>query len=242
VKAATEPSYSPRNSRGLQARKKELYFTKRNMTPKAKTMLRSAKMLIPQRNLSFNPKQSALLILDMQNYFLDSSSHAFIPSAPAIVANISRLYEAYVRMKLPVVFTRHLNTAQDAGLLAAWWKELIRESDPLSVIIPDLGHENQVVIKKSRYDAFLNSSLHEMLKKRNVKQLVIGGVMANVCCESTARSAFQKDYEVFFLVDGTAAYNERFHMASLLNLGFGFAELALTDDICKSIIELHETE
>src|SRR4030066_2578253 len=116
MKAAVEVSNSQRNSRGLQAKKKELYFTKRSMTPKAKTMLRSAKMLIPQRNLSFNPKKSALLILDMQKYFLDSSSHAFIPSAPAIVANISRLYEAYVRMKLPVIYTRHLNNTQDAGL------------------------------------------------------------------------------------------------------------------------------
>ncbi|MCJ7524142.1 MAG: cysteine hydrolase [Candidatus Aminicenantes bacterium] len=240
MKAAAEVSNSQRNRRSLKAKKKELYFTMTNMAPKAKTMLRFAKMLIPQRNLSFNPRQSALLILDMQKYFFDSSSHAFIPSAPAIVANISRLYEEYVRIKLPVIFTRHLNTTQDAGLLASWWKELIRESDPLSVIIPDLRHENQIVIKKSRYDAFMDSSLHEVLKKRNVKQLVIGGVMANVCCESTARSAFQKGYEVFFLVDGTAAYNERFHMASLLNLGFGFAELALTEDICKSIIELHE--
>ncbi len=137
MKAATTASNSQRNSRGLKAGKKELYFTKRNMTSKAKTMLRSAKMLVPQRNLSFNPKQSALLILDMQKYFLDGSSHAFIPSAPAIVANISRLCEAYVRMKLPVIFTRHLNTAQDAGLLTAWWKELIRENDPLSVIIPE---------------------------------------------------------------------------------------------------------
>ncbi|MCG2812802.1 MAG: cysteine hydrolase [Candidatus Aminicenantes bacterium] len=235
MKAATEASSSQGNRRGRKSKKKELYFTKTNMVPKAKTMLRYVKMLIPQRHLSFSPLESALLILDTQKYFFDRSSHAFIPSAPAIVANISRLCQTYAAMKLPVIFTRHLNSARDAGLMATWWKKLIKKDDPLSGIIPDLYDENQVVIKKTRYDAFMDSPLDEMLRKRHVKQLVIGGVMANVCCESTARSAFQKGYEVFFLVDGTAAYNERFHLASLLNLGFAFAELALTESICRKM-------
>ena len=235
MKAAAEASSSQGNRRSRKTKKKEQYFTMTNMAAKAKTMLRSAKMLIPHRHLSFSPLASALLILDMQNYFLDSSSHAFIPSAPAIVANISRLCQTYATMNLPVIFTRHLNSARDAGLMATWWKELIKAEDPLSGIIPDLHHENRIVIKKSGYDAFMDSPLHEILRKRNVKQLVIGGVMANVCCESTARSAFQKGYEVFFLVDGTAAYNERFHLASLLNLGFAFAELALTENICRKM-------
>ena len=173
----------------------------------------------------------------MQKYFLDHSSHAFIPSAPAIVSNVGRLCQAYTEMKLPVIFTRHLNSARDAGLMTLWWKELIQEEDPLSGLLPDFQGENPIVLNKSRYDAFMDSPLDEMLRKRHVKQLVIGGVMANVCCESTARSAFQKGYEVFFLVDGTAAYNESFHLASLWNLGFAFAELAMTEGICRKMKE-----
>jgi isochorismate hydrolase len=215
--------------------RKESYFAVTNISQKAETMLRSAQALVPRRHLSFSPRQSALLILDMQKYFLDSSSHAFIPSAPAIVPNVNGLYKWYVGMKLPVIFTRHLNSAQDAGLMAEWWKELIKEDDPLSEILPDLDTRNQIVVKKSRYDAFMDSSLDDMLRQMQVRQLVICGVMANVCCETTARSAFQKGYEVFFLVDGTAAYNERFHMASLLNLGFAFAELALSENICRNM-------
>lgn len=215
--------------------KKESYFTVANISQKAKTMLRSAKALVPRRHLSFSPRQSALLILDMQKYFLDRSAHAFIPSAPAIVSNINRLCQAYSRMNLPVIFSRHLNSAQNAGLLDGWWKELIKEDDPLSQILPEFNCGDQTVVKKSRYDAFMDSALDEMLRQMQVRQLVICGVMANVCCESTARSAFQKGYEVFFLVDGTAAYNERFHLASLLNLGFAFAELTLSENIYRKV-------
>lgn len=214
---------------------KETYFTTTNIAQKATAMLRSARALVPHRHLSFSPRRSALLVLDMQYYFLDSSAHAYIPSASAIVANISKLCLVYANKKLPVIFTRHLNSRRDAGLMASWWKGLITQDDPLSEILADFKSQEHSVLKKTRYDAFMDSPLDEMLKQLQVRQLVICGVMANVCCESTARSAFQKGYEVFFLVDGTAAYNERFHLASLLNLDFGFAELALSDDIFSKI-------
>lgn len=214
---------------------KETYFTMANIAQKATAMLQSTQALVPRSHFSYSPRQSALLVLDMQYYFLDSSAHAFIPSAPAIFPNIGKLCLVYAKNKLPVIFTRHLNSRQDAGLLAAWWKGLIKEDDPLSEIHADFNSQEHSVLKKTRYDAFMDSPLDEMLKQLQVRQLVICGVMANVCCESTARSAFQKGYEVFFLVDGTAAYNERFHLASLLNLGFGFAELALSDDILSKI-------
>ena len=46
--------------------------------------------------------------------------------------------------------------------------------------------------------------------------------MTHLCCETTARSAFVRGFDVFFLVDGTATYNIEFHMSSLLTLTHGF--------------------
>ncbi len=59
----------------------------------------------------------------------------------------------------------------------------------------------------------------------DVEQLVIGGVMAHLCCETTARAAFVRGYEVFFLIDGTATYTEEFHTGTLRNLAHGFSVL-----------------
>jgi isochorismate hydrolase len=56
-----------------------------------------------------------------------------------------------------------------------------------------------------------------------VEDLVISGVMTNMCAESTARDAYYRDYKVFFLADGTGSINEEMHLASLINLAFGFA-------------------
>jgi len=57
------------------------------------------------------------------------------------------------------------------------------------------------------------------------------GVMTHLCCETTARSAFIRGFKTYFTIDGTATYNEQFHMASLINLSHGFAIPVLIDDI-----------
>ncbi|MES0360330.1 MAG: isochorismatase family protein, partial [Anaerolineales bacterium] len=61
------------------------------------------------------------------------------------------------------------------------------------------------------------------------------GVMTHLCCETTARSAFVRGFEVFFVIDGTATYNEDYHMATLLNLAHGFTTPVLTKEVLKFI-------
>ena len=91
------------------------------------------------------------------------------------------------------------------------------------------------ILIKSQYDAFYKSSLQEILEQEGVDQVVIGGVMTHLCCETTARSAFVRGYEVFFLVDGTATYNSQYHQATLRNLAHGVAVLAAVDGLIREI-------
>ena len=56
-----------------------------------------------------------------------------------------------------------------------------------------------------------------------VEDIVITGIMTNMCCESTARDAYFRDYRVFFPAAGSSSITEEMHLASLLNLAFGFA-------------------
>jgi len=206
---------------------KERYFSQASIHQKARTMLQSIK----RRDLVFVPECSALLILDMQKYFLSASSHAFIPSAQAIIPLIAKLKEAYVAKGLPLIFTRHLNSPQNAGMMAKWWQDLIGEENPLSEIIDELDISSGMVLKKSQYDSFFETPLTDILRGKGVTQVVICGVMTHLCCETTARSAFVRGFEVFFTVDGTASYNERFHLATLLNLSHGFAVPALVEEL-----------
>ncbi len=207
------------------------YFTPESIRQKSREMLEGISILRARHDLTLTPRCSALLIIDMQRYFLDDSSHACIPAAKAIVPRIARLTQAYFEDDLPIVFTRHLNSDADAEMMSRWWGDLIREDDPASEIIPELDTCRGVVIEKSQYDAFHKTHLEEMLRQKGVTQVVICGVMTNLCCETTARSAFMRGFEVYFAIDGTATHTEAFHRATLLNLAHGFAIPVLTDEI-----------
>jgi isochorismate hydrolase len=56
-----------------------------------------------------------------------------------------------------------------------------------------------------------------------------------MCCESTARDAYYRDYRVLFLADGTGSISEEMHLASLLNLAFGFAYVTTGDAIAARL-------
>jgi len=220
---------------------KEQYFSSNTIDAKAVEMRQAAEKSAKHGNrFGFVPSRSALLVLDMQSYFLDDSSHAYVPSARAIIPRVATLITAFAALKLPIIFTRHINTAENAQLMSRWWRETITGDNPLSQIVPEVDQSKGKVIEKCQYDAFFKTIIDEFLHARDVRQVVISGVMTHLCCESTARSAFMRGYEVFFLVDGTATYNESFHQASLTNLSHGFAEMKLVSEILDSLQSGHD--
>ena len=214
---------------------KQTYFTSDSIHQKAGEMLAELVDFRQKRAHPFMPEVSALLVLDMQKYFLQADSHAYIPSAPAIVPGINSLVQSYAGQGLPVVFTQHVNTTQDAGMMGNWWFDLITESSSLSQISTELDLSSGILIRKSQYDAFYQSDLAELLRAPAVTQVVICGVMTHLCCETTARSAFVRGFEVFFTIDGTATYRENFHRATLLNLAHGVATPVLVDEILAQL-------
>jgi nicotinamidase-related amidase len=211
---------------------REAYFTASTLREKSLGMLPRAS---GSRRIEFVPEDSALLVIDMQNVFLDPTSHAFIPAAVPIVPKIKALMEAYRRRGLPIIFTRHANTRENAALMGTWWRSLIPAGSPESDIIAELDDSGAMVVDKIQYDAFYRTALDAMLRSAGVRQLVITGVMTHLCCETTARSAFVQGYAVFLPVDGTAAYTEEQHRATLISGSHGFAVPVLADTILEQM-------
>lgn len=216
---------------------KETYFTSQNIKNVSENIIKD--ILGYQRNsrLSFIPDRSVLLVLDMQNFFLNKDSHAYIPSAPAIIENIKTLIHYYHKRRLPVIFTRHVNIDNDAKMMKKWWKSLIDPENEESEIISSLDTADSKIFLKKQYDAFYETELEEYLINNNCEQLVVTGVMTHLCCETTIRSAFMRGFTVFFPIDGTATYNLEFHKSSCLNLSHGFAVCTLSKNIGKKYEE-----
>ena len=140
---------------------KESYFNAQNIDQKAAEISQGLPTYRENPRIPFSLRSSALLILDMQRYFLEPSSHAFVPSARAILPGIQALVQAYNKQKLPIIFTRHTNTEQDAGIMKRWWRDLIQENTPFSKLAAELDPTKGTVVRKSQYDAFYQTTLEE---------------------------------------------------------------------------------
>ncbi|MDD3643026.1 MAG: isochorismatase family protein [Candidatus Krumholzibacteria bacterium] len=206
---------------------KEAYFTPETMDEAVAAL--TAGLPDRPRGPAFDMSRAALLILDMQRYFLDPGSHACVPSAPAIVPAIERLAKGFLEAGRPIIATRHVNTPEDAGMMGEWWGDLILPGTPMAELDPRIEALATEIILKPRYDAFHGSALPRVLRELGVRQLAIAGVMTHLCVETTARAAFVRDFAVFVPADATATYNREFHRGTLMNLSHGFASVALLE-------------
>jgi isochorismate hydrolase len=209
----------------LEMMLKEAYFTSKNIDTKSAEFLECTKPFAKKIRYDFKVKKSALIIVDMQKYFLDPHSPAYLPSAPAIIPKIQDLITYFHQHKSPIIFSRHLNTPQDAKNMGTWWRDILEKENPYSELTPELEQNDALVIEKTQYDAFYHTNLVDTLRQKGITQVVITGVMTHLCCETTARTAFMHGLEVFFPVDTSATYNETFHLATLTNLAHGFADI-----------------
>ncbi len=175
---------------------------------------------------------AALLVVDMQRVFLDGSSK--VQDAEAVMRRVADLATAFRDRRRPVVYTRHLHAddGSDGGNLLWWWGSIIRESSEGGQLHPEvMPEEAELVLRKNTYDAFNGTDLQERLDSMGVRDLVICGVMTNLCCETSAREAFCLGYRVKFVADATGTAADSMQIATLINLAYGFAQVVLTEDL-----------
>ena len=99
-------------------------------------------------------------------------------------------------------------------------------------MVDELGcGPEDLVVDKVRFDAFQWTSLEPLLRGLGVGELVVCGVVTNLCVETTVRSAFMRDFPVTLLADCCAAKTRRLHELSLEVLtSYELAELARISD------------
>jgi len=183
-----------------------------------------------ERKARIDPKHAGLLVIDIQNYF-----HRIIQP---VLGNILEVIQSCRQGNIPIIFTQHGHTdpASDGGLLGKWWGQMIIAGTEDWKFLPEIKIEPEdTVLPKKRYSAFFETDLETTLRSKGIQDLIISGVMTNLCCETTARDAFMRDYRVFFLIDGTATGRSELHLATLKNLGFGFAYLLTCEELIKMI-------
>jgi len=174
--------------------------------------------------------RTALLVIDMQRYFIDEEGDAYLSDSRTAVPRVQELLQAFRRAKLPVIFTRHEDRAGDVdGAMGRWWGSIMEPGDPQHEIVGAVAPlPDETVIRKNQYSAFHDTGLADILRRDEVRGVVVTGVMTHLCCETSARDAFMEDLDVTLAVDAMASSCEELHLAALRTLVNGFAVAATT--------------
>eukprot|EP00249_Psilotum_nudum_P009359 c21880_g1_i1 orf=88-669(+) len=166
-----------------------------------------------------DPAQAVLLVIDMQEYFRDIATPILVP--------ITQVISCCRAKNIPVIYTRHSHKdPSDYGMLGEWWPGLIHDGTPEAELLQEVGRkEKDKLIHKHTYSAFYDTDLESYLRGNGRTEVIVTGVMTNLCCETTARDAFLRGFRVFFSTDATATSNDDLHACTLKNMAYGFAYL-----------------
>lgn len=171
----------------------------------------------PRPQLVLEPARCVLLAIDMQRYFCDPAGRCYLPAAGVALERACTLIDAWRGAGAGVVYTRHCHHSRhDLGMLGRFYSDHIACGEPDAQFHPRLKPSAaEAVIEKQTYDAFLNTALEAQLQERGASQVLITGVLTHLCCETTARAAFCRGFEVYFAADATATSTEVLHCGTL---------------------------
>ncbi|THF55623.1 isochorismatase family protein [Pseudothauera rhizosphaerae] len=162
-------------------------------------------------------RRAALLVHDMQDYFLDFYDRERAP-VPELLANVRRLLDLARELGMPVIYTAQspAQTPAERGLLQDMWGPGLTARPQRKDIAAELAPQPQdVVLDKWRYSAFQRSPLLELLRGQGRDQLIVCGIYAHIGCMATACEAFMSDIQPFFAADALADFSAQEHEMAL---------------------------
>ncbi|HNX22882.1 MAG TPA: isochorismatase family cysteine hydrolase [Spirochaetota bacterium] len=189
-------------------------------------------------------KGFALIIVDMQKYYLESDSvysgyfNFLYPGSLSYIRdrsyniaipNIIKMKKSFKILKLPVIYLRlcghdlerrdlhrFFKKSYEDGLARGFDGVYPIDTDPAADIIDELKPDSDdTIVNKTTFSPFSSSDIDSVLKSLNITTLVFTGLATSQCVETTARDASDRGYEVFQIHDAQADYDEVVHEASL---------------------------
>ena len=190
-----------------------------------------------------NLKSSVLLVIDMQKDFILPGAPLEAWNAQAIIPNITQLVDFFRQNNRPVIWTNHVHQGQDLGVLGPMWPATGPDSETKALVKGTTGvamidelpapTRNELVIEKRRYSAFFQTDLELNLRNMAIDTLVITGVNTNICCETTARDGFMRDFQIMSVADAQTAITKELHEAALISTMVAFGRVADTQQVIR---------
>jgi ureidoacrylate peracid hydrolase len=193
---------------------------------------------------TIDPGRCALIVIDMQNAFVAEGAPFETPGAREMIPLLERLIRCAREQQMPIVWTQSDHRPPYGGLMLRKFPAIAKEhvlwqGEPSFAMYPDMIQPREGALEhlivKHKFDAFFETDLDAILRYHRVDTVIITGTATNACCESTARSAFMRDYKVVFPSDANATFDESMHRATMVNIDLLFGRVLTTEELLAEI-------
>ena len=134
-----------------------------------------------------------LVLVDFQEEWRDKKSDYYLGQFRNQLRNASLLMEQFHRNGWPIILTRHVEADSTKAFA---------EGTKNTQIVPELSAgPTDRVITKNKISPFYNTDLEQILKEVAADQLVVGGIMTNLCVRSLVSDAYDRGYRIKVVTD-----------------------------------------
>ncbi len=189
-----------------------------------------------QVDWALRPDRAALLVHDMQRYFIDAYDTAAEPMRTAL-PNMVALRENCRAAGIPTVYTAQPGNQHPSrrGILADFWGDGLA-AGPDEAIVDELApRPGDIEVTKWRYSAFQRTDLRQLLAHHGRDQLIVVGVYAHMGCMISATEAFMSDVAPFFVVDAMADFSREEHAMAADYIGKRAGRVQTTAEILGAL-------
>lgn len=180
-------------------------------------------------SVEIDPDRTGLLVVDMQNDFVDPEGALFVEEARESVRACQHVLGFARNHDLFVGFTQDTHLPDDPEF-AIWGEHVLKGSWGWE-IIPELQPgDGEPIYEKARYDGFYGTQLDHDLRVQGIEDLIVIGTVANICVHYTAASAGLRWYGVVIPVDCVSALTEFDKEASLRQASWLFGAKLTTSE------------
>ncbi|GEJ43877.1 cysteine hydrolase family protein [Chryseobacterium sp. ON_d1] len=144
-------------------------------------------------------ENTALLIIDVQNDYFPEGKMT-LEKAEQAAQNIQKVLEYFRENNLPVIHIQHISTNEGAAFF-------LPDTDGAKINHLVLPMEDEKIIVKHFPNSFRETDLLSFLQSKKIKNLVMTGMMTDICVEATTRAAFDFGFINTIVGDATATRN-----------------------------------
>ncbi len=189
-----------------------------------------------RRDVPVVPQQTAMLVIDVQNYTMEDGGeyrkfdaatveqrygYFFREMRERAIPNIQKLLAQCRQAEIEVVYTVIASLTQDGRDLSLDYKisglfcpKGSRDAAVLDEVAPV---DDEIVLTKTSSSVFISTNLHYVLGNLGIKQLIVVGALTDQCVDSAVRDACDLGYLVTLPVDACATQSQIRHETSLAN-------------------------